>query len=106
MGLAEDSERISGSQLPEGYMAVRTTHGNPKIHIYGVNGMGISLPVDKVDDFIAELEKICIDSQTLYQFGEGDETFDFPGYKLQKASDYLKEARDIGVHFANYTKIF
>ncbi len=106
MELFEDLQSIFYGKMPEGVMIVRTTHGSSEIQVYGVNGRGISLPLDRIDNFIAELEKICVDSQTTYRFGKNDETFDIPGFKLPKTSRYLREARDIGVHFAQYNKIF
>jgi len=106
MGLVDDLQRIFEGKMTEGAMLVRTTHGSSEIHVYGVSGRGLSVPVDRVDDFIAELEARCIDPQTMYRFGENDKTFDIPGSKLSKASRYLREARDIGVHFADYNKIF
>ncbi len=87
-------------------MLVRTMHGSSEVQVCGVNGRGMRLPVDRVDDFIAELEERCVDPQTLYRFGKADETFDVLGFKLSKVSRYLREARDIGVHFAEYDKLF
>jgi len=106
MGLVEDLQKIYQGKLPEGSMLVRTTHGSTEVQIYGISGKGIILPVDRVDEFIADLEKRCPDAEYIYQFGENNETFDFPGHKLSKISRYLREARDIGVKFAEYTKIF
>ncbi len=106
MGLVEDLQRIFSGKMPEGAMLVRTTHGSSEVQVYGVNGSGMSLPIDRVDDFIAELEERCVDPQTVYRFGQANETFDVPGFKLPKVSRYLREARDIGVHFAEYNKVF
>lgn len=106
MGLVDDLQRIFEGKMPEGTMLVRITHGSSEVQIYGVNGRGLSIPIDRVEAFIAELEERCVDPQTMYQFGENDETFDVPGFKLPKASRYLREARDIGVQFAEYNKIF
>ena len=106
MGLVEDLHLIFEGKMPEGAMLVRTIHGSSEVQIYGVNGRGLSLPFDKVDDFIAELKERCVDSQITYRFGQTDKTFDVPGFKLPKVSRYLKEARDIGVHFAEYNKVF
>ncbi|MBI1972963.1 hypothetical protein HYS50_03085 [Candidatus Woesearchaeota archaeon] len=63
MGLVEDLQRIFDGKMPEGAMLVRTTHGSSEVQVYGVNGRGMSLPVDRVDDFIAELEERCVDPQ-------------------------------------------
>ena len=106
MGLVEDLQRIFDGKMPEGAMLVRTTHGSSEVQVYGVNGKGMSLPADRVDDSLAELEERCVDPQAVYRFGKTDETFDVPGFKLLKVSHYLREARDIGVHFAEYNKIF
>ena len=106
MDLFDTLQRISDGRLPEGSMAVKTTHKSSEIQIYGVSGTGLSVPVDEVEEFIAELEQKCTDPTTLYTFEDHGASFEIPGIKLSKAALYLREARDSGVHFAKYVKIF
>ena len=93
-------------KIPDGALLVRTTHGAKEVELYGTNKRGIRIPLDKVDDFIGELEQTCIDSQTLYKLGREESFMEVPGFKVQKVSQYLREARDIGVMLAQYQKIF
>ena len=106
MGLIEALQSIKDGKLPEGCMAITTTNGSSHVNLYGVNKKGFSVPLNKIEDLIKELEKECIDQETLYEVGHKDSYMEVPGYKLEKISKYLREARDIGVQFANYTKMF
>lgn len=106
MAIVEDLEAISEGRMPSGKMAVRTTHGARDIVLRGTNGNGFKIPLDQVDSFIRELEQTCVNSYTLYRLGREDCAVEIPGFKVPKVARYLREARDTGVHFANYHMIF
>lgn len=106
MDLIEDLQRISEGKMPKGTMLVRTTHGSSKVGIYGTNQRGRAIPLDKIDEFISELEEQCKDPRTLYVLGEGNKTVEIPGFKVSGLVRYLKQARDVGVKLAEYNRIF
>ena len=106
MGLAENVQQIFEGKIPQESIVVKTTYQNPEIQIYGSTGRGFRVPVERVEDFIAELQEKCVEPSTTYQFGETGETFDLPGFKLPNVAQYLREARDIGTAFAEFIKLF
>jgi hypothetical protein len=108
-GLTEALAAIAQGTLPEGSMVVRTSHGSEVIELFGTNGKGIAVPVDMVDEVIADLEGACTDPETLYRFPvgeEGNEVLEMPGSKIAKVAQYLRQARDDGRELAKYEMIF
>jgi len=106
MGVSEVMQAISEGRVPDGYMVVMTSHGSSEVRLYGVNQMGCIIPIERIEDFIKELETSCTDPETLYEFQAGDQVIEIPGYKVPKIALYLRRARDVGVELREYRQVF
>lgn len=102
MTILEDLKAIANGKIPKDSMCVKTTHNATTIELYGTNQNGLTIPLTQIEEFIGELEKICGDPEILYQLND----VEISGLKIQKVARYLREARDFGIHFASYTKMF
>jgi hypothetical protein len=106
MDITDDLTAILEGKIPNGRMFVRTTHGSSEVELFGTNKRGFRIPLDRVEGFVEHLMQTCTDSQTLYRFGENNSVVEIPGSKVSKAAHYLRQARDIGVQFADYQQLF
>ncbi|MFA5986041.1 MAG: hypothetical protein WC819_01680 [Parcubacteria group bacterium] len=106
MDISDAIKFLSEGDTPPAVMMVATKNGSAEVHLYGINGHGCAIAVEKIEEFLTELAALCVDSKTLYQIKVGEESMDIPGFKLPSIYAYLREARDIGTTLNSYQKYF
>ena len=106
MTIIDNLETVCEQEVPIGSMLARTTLGATNVDLYGTNGRGFRVPLNRIDEFIGELGGICIDPEGVYRLGNENSSVEIPGNRLAKVEKYLNEARSFGVKFREYRKTF
>jgi len=106
MSLNDFVKNVIEESFPKGEMLIRRTEGSPNIEFFGINQKGIAIPLGRIDEFIAELEKTCVDPKTTYKLGDGDAIVEIPGKRVPSVIDYLKEAKEKRVENPLYIRFF
>jgi hypothetical protein len=106
MAIIDDLSAIFEGKMPEGRMFVKTTNNAKDVELYGTNRKGFKIPLDRIEEFIGELEQTCGDPDISYKLGKDDSSVEIPGFKIEKTAHYLREARDIGIMLGGYQIFF
>lgn len=95
-------------KIPKGSMLVKTSHHSDNIEFYGANGKGFKIPIEEVDDFISELEKLDPNVNSIIEIDEhkGEHEVVVPGNRIPMAIQYLKFAKTTGIELRSFSQSF